>query len=168
MPELSVVQPQAPAIARCVEEHLDSCRGRGLSPKTVKLAYGYPLRESFLPWCARQGLTEASHPSTRLLERYPAELLERGGARGPLTKDTARTYVKAVRGFLAWLKTEGDQVEAEARLPKLGRRVIEVLERAAPRGHRRGRARQADRSLGGHRTPGRRARAAARTGPDGA
>jgi integrase/recombinase XerD len=129
MPELSVVQPQAPAIARRVEEYLDSCRARGLSPKTVKLAYGYPLRGSFLPWCVQQGLTEPGQFSTRLLERYAAELLEHGGARGPLSKDTVWTYMKAVRGFLTWAKADGDQVDAEVRLPKLGRRVIDVLER---------------------------------------
>lgn len=129
MPELIIVQPHAPQVERRVTEYLDSCRARGLSPKTVKQSYGYPLLHVFVPWCARQGLTEPGELSTRFIERYSAELLEHGGARGPLSKETVCTYVKAVRGFLAWLKAEGDQVEAEAGLPKLGRGVIEVLER---------------------------------------
>jgi integrase/recombinase XerD len=37
--------------------------------------------------------------------------------------------MKAVRGFLAWAKAQGEKVEAEARLPRLPRRLIEVLSR---------------------------------------
>jgi len=93
------------------------------------MAYGYPLRGVFLPWCERQAIMEAPALTTRTLEQFSAELLEEGGKRGKLSKDTVWTYMKAVRGFLAWAKAEGEKVDAEARLPKLPQRVIEVLSR---------------------------------------
>jgi integrase/recombinase XerD len=120
---------QTSAIEGLVEDYLAACRARGLSPKTVKMAYGYPLRGTFLPWCERQGITEVSELTTRVLERFSSELLEVGGKRGKLSKDTVWTYMKAVRAFLAWAKAEGENVEAEARLPRLPQRVIEVLSR---------------------------------------
>jgi site-specific recombinase XerD len=116
--EDAVLEPAAagprPAIEGLVEDYLAACRARGLSPKTVKLSYGYPLRGVFLPWCCRQGITDAPALTTRILERFSAELLEHGGARGQLSKDTVWTYVKAVRGFLAWAKMEGEKVDASA------------------------------------------------------
>ncbi len=120
---------RAPAIVRLVEDYLAACRAKGLSPKTVKMAYGYPLRGVFVPWCERQGIVQASELTTRRLEHFSSELLEVGGKRGKLSKDTVWTYLKAVRAFLAWAKAEGEKVEADARLPKLPQRVIEVLSR---------------------------------------
>jgi integrase len=67
--------------------------------------------------------------TTRLLERFSAELMESGGKRGELSQNTVWSYVKAVRGFIAWAKVEGEDVDAEARLPKLPQRHIEVLTR---------------------------------------
>jgi integrase len=128
MPEL-VTAGQESAIERMVEDYLASCRARGLSPKTVKMAYGYPLRGVFLRWCGRQGITDGTQLTTRLLERFSAELLDQGGARGELSKNTVWTYMKAVRSFLAWTRAEGETVEAEARLPKLPQRLVEVLSR---------------------------------------
>src|SRR5215472_12487066 len=119
----------APAIERLVEDYLAACRAKGLSPKTVKMAYGYPLRRVFLPWCAREGIAEPPQLSTRLLERFSAELIEHGGKRGELSRNSVWTYVKAVRSFLAWAKAEGEEVTAEARLPKLPQRLVEVLSR---------------------------------------
>jgi integrase len=120
---------QPSAIGRLLEDYLAACRAKGLSPKTVKLAYGYPLRGVFLPWCAREGIGQPSELTTRLLERFSADLMENGGKRGELSRTTVWTYVKAVRGFLAWARAEGEKVEAEARLPKLGQRHIEALSR---------------------------------------
>lgn len=131
MPELTLIQAAAPpAIARLVEDYLVSCRARGLSPKTVKFAYGYPLRGTFLPWCARAGVAATADLNTRLLERFSVELLETGGKRGALSRHTVWSYVKAVRSFLAWARSEGEQVAAEAKLPRLPQRLIQVLDRA--------------------------------------
>jgi integrase len=67
--------------------------------------------------------------TTRLLDRFSAELMDQSGKRGPLSQNTVWTYVKAVRSFLAWIRAEGEKVEAEARLPRLPQRHIEVLSR---------------------------------------
>jgi integrase len=67
--------PGVEPIGRLVEDYLAACRAKGLSPKTVKLAYRYPLRGVFLPWCAEEGITEPRQLTTRLLER-PQRLVE--------------------------------------------------------------------------------------------
>jgi integrase len=119
----------SPVIDGLVDDYLASCRAKGLSPKTIKLAYGYPLKGVFVPWCGRVGITAPSELTTRLLERFSAELMETGGKRGELSRNTVWSYVKAVRGFLAWAKAEGEGVDAEAKLPKLPQRHIDVLTR---------------------------------------
>jgi integrase len=83
----------------------------------------------FLPWCARHGIHRISEITTRSLEQFSTQLLEEGGKRGELSRNTVWTYVKAVRNLVAWAKAEGEKVEAEARLPSLPRRLIEVLSR---------------------------------------
>jgi integrase/recombinase XerD len=112
-----------------VEDYLAACRAKGLSPKTIKMAYGYPLRGVFMPWCARHEISEPAQLTTRSLERFSSELMEHGGTRGQLSKNTVWTYVKAVRSFLAWAKSEDQNVEAEARLPRLPKKLVEVLSR---------------------------------------
>jgi hypothetical protein len=47
------------SLQRLVEDYLADCRARGLSPKTLRDAYGYPLHKVLLPWCEEQGLTQA-------------------------------------------------------------------------------------------------------------
>lgn len=120
---------QSTAIERTVEDYLAACRAKGLSPKTIKFSYGYPLRGVFLPWCADHGIDRISEVTTRWLEQFSTQLLEEGGKRGELSRNTVWTYVKAVRNLVAWAKAEGEKVEAEARLPSLPRRLIEVLSR---------------------------------------
>jgi integrase/recombinase XerD len=120
---------RSPAIERMVDDYLASCRAKGLSPKTIRHAYGYPLRGVFLPWCVEVGITATSELTTRLLERFSTKLMETGGKRGELSQNTVWSYVKAVRGFLAWAKAEGEGVDAEAKLPRLPHRHIEVLTR---------------------------------------
>ena len=100
MPEPPVAV-STPAIKGQVEDYLAACRAKGLSPKTVKLAYGYPLRGVFLPWCAEEGLTEPGQLTSRLLERFSARLMERGGKRGPLSRDTVFAESMAVAQIFA-------------------------------------------------------------------
>jgi len=42
--------------------------------------------------------------SSRDVDRFVNDLLERGGKRGQLSKHTAWTYEKAAKLFLAWAK----------------------------------------------------------------
>lgn len=46
------------SIESLTEEYLVDCRRRGLSPKTIDFADGYPLRQVFLPWCVRAGISD--------------------------------------------------------------------------------------------------------------
>ncbi len=114
-----------------MEDYLASCRAIGLSSKPVKDSYGYLLRDVFLPWYAREGITEPSQLTSRILDRYSAHLQEQPGKRGrPLAKDTAWIYVKAVRLLVAWAKREGEPIEGQAQLPKLAQHLRDI--RAGP------------------------------------
>lgn len=130
MPQLKVVKSRSPsALDRLVDDYLVHCRAAGLSPKTVKFSYGYPLSYVFLPWCAERGITDIAQMTNRVLDRLAAELNEKGGARGPLSKSSIWTYLKAINRFLAWAKEEGEGTGAKAPVPRLTQKVIEVLSR---------------------------------------
>jgi integrase/recombinase XerD len=128
---LRVVAPEnRPPIARLVDEYLAHCRAAGLSPSTVKNSYGYPLREVFLPWCSQEGISDVSELNNRKLDRLGEQLMSEGGVRGELSRHSVWTYMKAVKRFLAWAKEEGEKVDADPKLPRLPRKVIDVLTRS--------------------------------------
>lgn len=130
MANLKVVEaPPASKLERLVEEYLASCRARGLSLRTVKEAYGYPLREVFLPFCREQGIAEPDQVERRLLDRLTTQLLDQGGKRGPLSRYTVNSYVGSVNLFLNWAGKEGELKPVKAQAPKLPRRLLDVLSR---------------------------------------
>jgi integrase len=112
-----------------VEDYLAHCRAAGLSPTTLSRSYGYSLRGVFQPWCREQGIERPAALTSRDVDRFVNDLLERGGKRGALSKHTAWTYAKAAKLFLAWAKEEGEKVEAEVRLPRLPKRLVDTLDR---------------------------------------
>ncbi|MGO8863404.1 MAG: tyrosine-type recombinase/integrase [Acidimicrobiales bacterium] len=113
-----------------VEDYLDSCRARGLSRGTVDLNYSYPINEVFLLWLENEGITELTSVSQRILDRFTGSLLRDGGKKGVLSPHTVHSYVRAVRQFLAWAERQGEGVSgARPQLPRLPRRVVEVLSR---------------------------------------
>ncbi|MFN2568656.1 MAG: hypothetical protein ABR564_03525, partial [Candidatus Dormibacteria bacterium] len=63
------VVPAVPAsgIDRLVEDYLNSCRARGLSPRSMR-SYSQPLHTVFLPWCAENGITEIQQLDQRSLD----------------------------------------------------------------------------------------------------
>ncbi len=131
MPTFQRVESPAPtAIERCVGDYLTSCRARGLAPGTI-VQVTYSLRSVFLPWAAQQGLSETSELTPRVLERMAADLLTTGGRRGPLARQTVRTYLRAVNLCLKWAKAEGEPVpdRAAAPLPRLPKTLPQVLTR---------------------------------------
>lgn len=117
------------ALDKLVEDYLAHCRAGGLSPKTIRFSYGYPLRSVFLPWCAENGITQVSEVTNRKLDGLSTGLLEHGNKHAHLTNQTVWTYMKAINRFLAWAKDEGEDVDAKGRLPRLPSKVIEILTR---------------------------------------
>jgi len=91
-----------------IDEYLADCRARGLSPKTLKDAYGYPLQQVLLPWCERRGITEPRELDNRTLNQLTSDLLDVGGKRGKLSRFTVDTYVRNVNLFLGWCRREGE------------------------------------------------------------
>src|SRR5262249_13991515 len=89
--------------------------------------YGYPLKAVFLPWAERNGIEAVDQLTTRHLDRLSAELQDVGGKRGKLTTDSVWTYMKAIRRFLAWAAAEGEKVKAQAKLPKLPYKLVDIL-----------------------------------------
>lgn len=129
MPDLKVVGIATSQLSRLVEDYLAHCRAAGLSPKTVRHSYGYPLRSVFLPWAAEQGISQSDQLDNRTLDRFVATLLEQGGRRGELSRHSAWTYAKAVKRFLAWLSEEGEAAPGQVTLPKLPKRLVETVDR---------------------------------------
>lgn len=125
-----VAAPDRTALELLVDDYLAWCRARGLSRSTVDQAYSYSLRHVFLPWAARAGITDAEQLDERALDRFTAELLEHGGPRGALSRHTVHSYVRPVRQCLGWAHKQGDMSSAaRPQLPRLPRRVIDVLSR---------------------------------------
>ena len=117
-------------LSRQIEDYLAECRAKGLSRNTIEQSYGYPLRSILLPFCGREGISEVAGLSNRALNQLSSELQERGGARGrPLSRHSIHAYMRAINHFLAWAGREGESVAAKAQLPKLPKRLVEVLSR---------------------------------------
>ncbi|MGH7722090.1 MAG: tyrosine-type recombinase/integrase [Candidatus Dormibacteria bacterium] len=116
---------------RLVEDYLMDCRARGLAPATVNGSYGYPLRSVFLPWCDENAIERPDQLDTRTVNAFSVALAERGGKnREQLSKFSSHAYARSVRGFLNWCAREGEAITARPALPRLPRRVLDVLDRA--------------------------------------
>jgi integrase len=131
VPDLTLVRPgPATALTRLVDDYLMSCRARGLAPNTVQVSYGYPLRGVLLPWCADHGVSELTGLDPRQVDAFTVHLHEAGGRNGGrLSKASVHAYLRAVRGFLGWCQKEGEAVAARPALPRLPKRVLDVLDR---------------------------------------
>lgn len=130
MSTLKVVsQNTSTPLERLVEDFLASCRARGLSPATLNRGYGPPLERVFLPWCAQNGITSVEQLDQRAVDRYTSKLLTDGGDRGQLSRFSVHSYVRIAGQFLSWCRKEGEEVSGKPQLPRLPRRVIDVLSR---------------------------------------
>jgi hypothetical protein len=72
-----LAEKRTDAVARQVEDFLVWCRGRGLSPKTWRDAYGYPLRAVLVPYCQREGIADLGDLNRQGVDRLAAELYQR-------------------------------------------------------------------------------------------
>jgi integrase len=111
-----------------VDDYLNECRARGLRTKTVQRSYAWPLRQLFLPWCASEGVSQAGELTRGLVNRWTVSLHETGGPRGPLRPASVLVYVVTVNRWLRWVHMQGEtDKELRAQLPRLPKRVIEIL-----------------------------------------
>jgi len=123
--------PPAQPLTSLAQDFVADCRARGLSLRTVDW-YDATLTRQFLPWCASEEILKPSDLTPQVVGRFTARLIEREGPRGPLSRSTVRSYVRAVRVFLAWAQTpEGGAaaVGASPRLPRPEQKVLDVLTR---------------------------------------
>ena len=130
MPSLSGVETQSPtALATLLEDYFASRRASGISPRTLD-TYSYPLKGVFLPFCAREGITEPGQVTQRVLDRLSTEMLDRGGVRGPLSRHSVHSYSKTINLFLNWCREQGElETRAAVQRPKLPRKLVDVLSR---------------------------------------
>ncbi len=131
MADLTVVRPGGrTALERLVDDYLMACRARGLSRNTIEVSYGYPLRAILLPWCAAQEITEVSQLDRRAADACSIAVREMQTRRGtPLSVTTVHAYLRSIRGFLTWCAREGEGSPAPPPLPRLPRRIVDVLDR---------------------------------------
>lgn len=130
MPNVALVPSQVSPLHTLVDDYLMSCRARGLSRATIVNSYGYPLLSIFLPWCDTHDVERPADLTARVIDSFSVFLLNREGKNGrTLSKFSVHAYARAVRGFLTWCAKEGEKVEARPSLPRLPRRVLDVLSR---------------------------------------
>src|SRR5579884_282403 len=116
-------------ISVLIDDFLMSCRARGLTKSTVENGYSYALRRLFLPWCKARGVGCVPELSRRDIDDFSVYLREQAGTKGKLSTNTIHTYSRAIRGFLPWCEREGEGEAPKPSLPRLPRKVIDVLTR---------------------------------------
>jgi integrase/recombinase XerD len=127
--KLTLVPSAKPSpLVRLVDDYLMEARAKGLSPKSIKYATGWPLKEIFLPWCADNDIASVEQMDNRTCNQFSVHLAEHGGKTGkPLAQASIATYAKSVRRFLAWATEQGEKVPGTVKLPKMPARIVEVL-----------------------------------------
>jgi integrase len=116
-----------------VADYIGHQRGKGLSPKTVELT-GYALN-TFVRWAQTHKITEPSQLDQRVLDRYNTYLLEehhiqKPTGRYPLSRASARTYVRTLSTFLTWCQNENElNPKVKAKQPKAQKKLKEILTR---------------------------------------
>ncbi len=129
---LTVLPPPSESeFSRLVADYLQDRRAGGASGKTVSI-YGDALGGVLLPFCAQREVTEPAQLSNRVLNDLSVGLLDGTLSRRgrPLSKATVHSYMRAVNTFVAWANAEaGEAIGAKAKLPTMGRAVLDVLSR---------------------------------------
>ena len=128
---IAVLDGAAPSpLSRLVDDYLNNCQARGLSPRTLDNSYGYALRVVFLPWCAAEGIRDVKELDGRAVDRFTTSLLQRREKDGhPISKHTVHSYVRPVRQMLTWAARVGEEVKAKPQLPRVTKPIRDVLSR---------------------------------------
>jgi integrase/recombinase XerD len=117
-------------LSTLVDDYLNHCRARGLSPRTLDNSYGYALHAIFLPWCDSQRIRRVAELDSRAVDRFTSELLQRRRPDGkPISPHSVHTYVRPVRQMLSWAITMGEDVKAKPQLPMTSKPLRDVLTR---------------------------------------
>lgn len=117
-------------LAMLIDDYLNHCRARGLSPRTLDNSYGYSLHAVFLPWCESQGIRRVADLDSRTVDRFTSDLLQRQRPDGkPISSHSVHSYVRPVRQMLSWAITMGEEVKAKPQLPMRSMPIREVLTR---------------------------------------
>ena len=84
-----------------------------------------------LSWDEEEGLRTPGDVTPRALERLAANLLERPGRKGTLSRHSVHAYLRGVNQWSRWAKLEGEDVPALALapLPRDPRSLPNVLSR---------------------------------------
>src|SRR5882672_6917350 len=124
MSKLAVVGPDSPsALESLARDWLASARAGGKSPRTLE-AYRWPVYKLLLPACEKDGIQSAAKIDQRFLDRLNAELLDSGRAAA-----SVRSYLRQINVFLRWCEREGEGSKATAQLPKVPKRLLQILTR---------------------------------------
>ena len=119
------------SITALIKAYLLDCEARGLLPGTL-VAYGYALRESFLPFCSAAGVEEFEELDQLALNRYIGELRQRSGRRkgAAISEATVAHYMGAVKGWMAWCVDEyGLSPAGSPHVPAIRKQPRRVLSR---------------------------------------
>jgi integrase/recombinase XerD len=124
MPSLKVVKAgKQTALAQLVEDYLAHVGARGSARRTLSV-YRFNLTRVFLPWAEAESITEPNQLDQRVLDRFSNHLL----GKGSLSRASVHSYSRSVNSFLVWARKAGDlKADARAQLPRLERRVLDVL-----------------------------------------
>jgi integrase len=125
MTRVALVKPEPPQapVRGLARDWLASARAGGKSPRTLE-AYRWPVYNLLLPACERDGIDSPTKIDRRFLDRLNADLLDSG--RSPAS---VRSYLRQINVFLRWCEREGEGPKATAQLPKVPKKLLEVLTR---------------------------------------
>jgi len=124
-----VTAPPVAELERSVSDYLAHCKAAGLSKKTVD-HYQSVLERIWLPFLAAQNVATLAAIDQRILDRLSTQMLDDGGAKGPLSRHSIHSYLRAIGSYLRWARTEGEiTTAAKPQLPKRPHRVMTTLTR---------------------------------------
>lgn len=116
-------------LERLVDDYLNNCRARGLSPRTDE-QYSYALKHVFLPWCTSEDIARLDQLDRKAFDRFTSSLLARRNRYGnPVSKHAVHSFIRPVRLLLNWATREGEEVQARPQLPRREKPIRDVLSR---------------------------------------
>lgn len=114
-------------LEQLARDYIAHGRAKRWSARTLEQVVRQRIERIFLPWCRREAIIEPAQLTQRVMDRWSAELLDKGGARGKLAPESVRSYARTVNAFCNWARSEGEAITAKAELPKVPKRWVEPL-----------------------------------------